>query len=285
MEGAPPLAGGVSGAPAVLAGSSDVVTSRHRIHPRSHLPAPQISCDPPHRNPHPVRHPPVRRGPFCPGRLKIMTSRLLYAPNAYAAADPASIVRAYPFALLITHSGADTLATSAPIFFETDDREDVLIGHFARRNPQADALSPGQRALAVFSGPHAYISAAWYRDRPTVPTWNYVSAHVRGRLDPIDDPSQQLAILRRTAQLLERDAPEPWTLEQAPPGRVDFLLPMIRSFRITIERIEGVTKLSQTHGPADRLRVMEHLLASNDDGSHQIARLMAQLGLAAEQKP
>jgi len=213
------------------------------------------------------------------------TQRLLYAPQPYAAADPAAIVRTYPFALLITHPAGEMLASSIPMFFETDDCERTLVGHLARRNPHAESLGAGQRALAVFSGPHAYISAAWYRDRPTVPTWNYVSAHVRGRLEPIDDPAQQLAILRRTAEVMERNAPEPWRLEDAPPGRVDFLLPMIRSFRITVERIEGVTKLNQTHGPGDRLRVIERLLAGDDEGGRQIARLMAQLGLAPEQKP
>jgi transcriptional regulator len=212
------------------------------------------------------------------------TQRLLYAPNAYAASDPHAIARAHPFALLVTHDGAETYATSAPIFYVADDREDVMVGHMARRNPHAAALSAGQKALAVFSGPHAYISAAWYRDRPTVPTWNYLAAHVRGRLDPIDDPGEQLSILRRTAEIMERGAAAPWTLDQAPPGRVDFLLPMIRSFRITVERVEGVTKLNQTHGPADRLRVMEQLLAGDDPGGREIARLMAQLGLTPEQK-
>jgi transcriptional regulator len=213
-----------------------------------------------------------------------MTQRLLYAPNAYAAADPLAIARAHPFALLVTHDGAETYATSAPIFFVADDRTDVMVGHMARRNPHAATLSAGQKALAVFSGPHAYISAAWYRDRPTVPTWNYLAAHVRGRLEPIDDAEAQLEILKRTAEVMERGAVEPWTLEQAPPGRVAFLLPMIRSFRITIERAEGVVKLNQTHGPADRLRVMEQLLAGADAGGHAIARLMAQLGLMPEQK-
>lgn len=212
------------------------------------------------------------------------TQRLLYAPNAYAASDPHAIARAHPFALLVTHDGAETYATSAPIFFVADDRDDIMVGHMARRNPHAAALSAGQKALAIFSGPHAYISAAWYRDRPTVPTWNYLAAHVRGRLDPIDDAEEQLRILRRTAEVMERDAAAPWTLEQAPPGRVDVLLPMIRSFRITVERVEGVSKLNQTHGPADRLRVMEQLLAKDDPGAHEIARLMAQLGLAPEQK-
>jgi transcriptional regulator len=213
-----------------------------------------------------------------------MTQRYLYAPSAYAAARPAEIVRAYPFALLVTQCAGEMLATSTPIFFETDDSEAVMVGHMARRNLHAESLTADKKALAVFAGPHAYISAAWYRDRPTVPTWNYLSAHVRGRLEPIDDPAQQLAILRRTAEVMERGAAKPWTLEQAPAGRVEQLLPHIRSFRITVERIEGATKLNQTHGPADRLRVMTELLGQNDTGSHEIARLMAALGLEPELK-
>lgn len=201
-------------------------------------------------------------------------ARLLYAPDAYAASDPAAIVQQYPFALLITTGSAGILATSTPMFFESDEDRGALVGHMARRNPQAASLAAGQSALAVFSGPHAYISASWYRARPTVPTWNYLSAHVRGVLEPIDDDQRQLAILRRTAAVLERDSAQPWSLDQAPAGRVEFLLPQIRSFRITIERIEGVTKLNQTHPASDRLRVIEQLLERGDGDSTEIARLM-----------
>jgi transcriptional regulator len=207
------------------------------------------------------------------------TERLLFAPEAYAAEDPVAIVRRYPFAQLVTPGPSDLLATAIPLFFENDDDTTTMVGHLARRNLHASALQAGQRALAIFAGPHAYISSRWYRDRPTVPTWNYVSAHVRGTIEPIDEEAAQRAILRLTARILESDVPAPWTLEQAPAGRVEQLMPKIRSLRLRVERIEGVTKLSQTHPPADRMRVIERLLERNDEGSHEIARWMAGLGI------
>ncbi|HEV8329919.1 MAG TPA: FMN-binding negative transcriptional regulator [Steroidobacteraceae bacterium] len=205
--------------------------------------------------------------------------RLLFAPDAYAAADPVAIVRRYPFAQFISAGPTDLLATAIPLFFERDGDTATMVGHLARRNLHASALQSGQRALAIFAGPHAYISSRWYQDRPTVPTWNYVTAHVRGTIEPIDDEAAQRAILRLTARMMESDTPTPWTLEQAPPGRVDELMPRIRSLRLRVERIEGVTKLSQTHPPGDRVRVMQHLLERNDEGSHEIARWMAGLGI------
>lgn len=229
------------------------------------------------------RRPPVWQFPAvqapCDPVQAMTTERLLFAPDAYVAKDPAAIVRLYPFAQLVTMGPTDLLATSIPLFFENEGDTRTMVGHMARRNPHASALQAGQRALAIFAGPHAYISSRWYKDRPTVPTWNYVTAHVRGTIEPIDDDAAQLEILRLTARLLEQDARTPWTLEQAPPGRVDALLPGIRSLRLHVERIEGVTKLSQTHPPGDRVRVIEGLLGRNDSGSHEIARWMAALGI------
>lgn len=203
----------------------------------------------------------------------------LFAPRPYAAERPAEIVDAYPFALLATPAAFGVHATSTAIFFERDGEHDALVGHMAKRNPHAQALEAGQPALAVFWGPHAYVSARWYAAKPEVPTWNYVQAHVRGVLEPIDDLEGQRAVLARTAQVLERKGERPWTLDQAPEGRVDFLLPFIRSFRIRIEKIEGATKLSQGHPAEDRVRVIEGLLAEGEAGAAEIARLMAGLGI------
>ncbi|HEY5760513.1 MAG TPA: FMN-binding negative transcriptional regulator [Steroidobacter sp.] len=203
--------------------------------------------------------------------------RTMYSPSAFAAADPVSIVRKYPFAHLITTTSDETYATPTPIFFETDDTIATLVGHMTRINPQAQSLQTGQRILAIFPGPHTYISASWYKTLLTVPTWDYVSAQIRGRLEVIDDDEGQIKVLRRVAEVLERDNEHPWTLEQAPPGKVQQLLPRIRSFRITLERIEGVTKLNQTHPPSDRMLIIQQLLARQDSDSREIARLMAHL--------
>ena len=62
----------------------------------------------------------------------------------------------------------------------------VLSAHLAAGNPQC-ALLDGGTALAVFGGPHAYISPAWYRTQPAVPTWDYAAVHVHGTLEPVDE--------------------------------------------------------------------------------------------------
>lgn len=204
-------------------------------------------------------------------------ARVQYAPSAFAASDPAAIVDDYPFAQLITAASGEIYATPTPLFFETDDSRATLVGHLTRINPQARVLHSGQPVLAVFSGPHAYISASWYQTLRTVPTWDYIAAQVRGRIELIDDDEGQIKVLRRVAQVLERKNDPPWTLDQAPPGKVQQLLPRIRSFRITVERIEGVTKLNQTHPLSDRMLIIQELLARQDPDSREIARLMAQL--------
>lgn len=203
----------------------------------------------------------------------------LFAPKHYAAAEPADIVRRYPFGLFITAHTGNVYATSTPMYFETDKTQNILVGHMARRNAHAQVLESEQKFLAVFSGPNAYISGAWYVDVPEVPTWNYVAAHVRGVISPIDDDDAQLAILQRIGEIQEKDSADAWTLSRAPEGRVARLLPYIRSFRLAVEQIEGVTKLSQTHPSTDRLRVISHLLSKHDGDSSEIARLMSGLGL------
>jgi transcriptional regulator len=180
----------------------------------------------------------------------------LFRAEPYIAADPAGIVRDYPFATLIL---PDMSATTTAIVFETDDSAKTLVGHMAGRNPQVKGMKTGDKALAIFAGPHAYISPRWYVEKPEVPTWNYVAAHVRGTLEMIEDDIGQTEVLRRTIEVSERDFEEPWTIDMAPEGRVTFLLPKIRSFRLHIDTIEGTTKLNQTHPVGDRRRIVEGL--------------------------
>jgi len=182
----------------------------------------------------------------------------LFRAESYIAADPAAIVRDYPFATLIL---PDTSATTTAIVFETANSMKTLIGHMDGRNPQAKTMQTGDKALAIFFGPHAYISPRWYIEKPEVPTWNYVAAHVRGTLEVIEDDAGQIEVLRRTIEIAESGFDEPWTLDMAPEGRVAFLLPKIRSFRIHIDSIEGTTKLSQTHPENDRQRIIDGLKA------------------------
>src|SRR5579885_680130 len=199
----------------------------------------------------------------------------LFVPSYYQADDPAAIVRAHPFALLVSASGG-IWATAIPIFFENENTTATMVGHMARRNPHAGCLRDGEPVLAVFSGPHAYVSPRWYVEMPEVPTWNYVLAHVRGTIHPVDDEAGQMAVLRRAVTILEAGAEAPWTLDQLS-ARVAELLSRIRSSRIRVERIEGAAKLSQRHPASDRARVVTQLASKGDGNSAEIAALMRAL--------
>lgn len=181
-----------------------------------------------------------------------------YTTGPYGAPDAVALVRSYPFATIVSKQ---LHVTATPILFEHDDSQDTLVGHMHRANSHAASLEQGDPVLAICSGPHAYISPRWYFERPSVPTWNYVMAIVRGTIEPIDDDAGQLEVLRRSAEILEANAETPWQLEHAPDGWVAMLMPRIRSFRIHVESIEGITKLSQAQPMGDRVRVIAGLEA------------------------
>ncbi|MCG8503507.1 MAG: FMN-binding negative transcriptional regulator [Sphingomonadales bacterium] len=200
----------------------------------------------------------------------------MYIPPAYKAPDPRAVVRDHPFATLFSAKGPELFATATPIHFETDDAAEMrLVGHMAGANPHAASISEGDPVLAVFSGPHAYISASWYVDYPTVPTWDYVAAQAEGTIHPVDDDAGRLAILDRTIRLAEAGNPTPWTREQAPAGKVDALLAHIRAFRIHITELSAATKLSQTHPAGDRARIVTGLRDRDAPGDQDVADLIA----------
>ncbi|HAE94030.1 MAG TPA: FMN-binding negative transcriptional regulator [Hyphomonas atlantica] len=202
----------------------------------------------------------------------------MYIPKAYRSDDPASIIDRFPFGQLVTSHEGFPYATAVPMYLDVQpDGTTQLVGHLARHNPHAGTLAKGQPALAIFTGPNAYISASWYEERPTVPTWNYIAAQVRGVLTPVDDDDEQLSIMRTTIRRSETDSSSNWMMEHAPDGKVETLLPHIRSFRIAISQMDAVTKLSQTHPVGDQTRVADALEARGKVADLEIARYMRDL--------
>lgn len=207
----------------------------------------------------------------------------MYVPAHYAAPDARALIRQYPFANVVTVTDAEAFATSTPLVFETDAQDETrLLGHVALRNPHAEQLTRAQPVLAIFNGPDAYISPRWYVEKPEVPTWNYLAVQLRGKLQPILDIEDTQAVLVRLTAVMERGAERPWRLEDATPGRIDYLLPKIRAFRITIDSLDAAAKLSQSHPPTDRLRVIRGLLSESDASGRELARIMAENISAAE---
>jgi transcriptional regulator len=182
------------------------------------------------------------------------------------------IVR-HSFGLLISQFDGQPFASHLPLLLDrTSGTHGELIGHMARANPQWQQAG-GTTVLAVFSGPHAYISPSWYEAENVVPTWNYAAVHAYGVFEAIHDPLALTAIVRAYVEHYERGMPAPWSLSGSP-HFVERLVEQIVGFRIPIERLEGKWKLSQNHPRERREKVIAALKRQEGEESLAIAALM-----------
>jgi transcriptional regulator len=183
--------------------------------------------------------------------------RSIYLPRAFEAPDLADLhdlIDAHSFGMLIA-PGEDGVPMIAhlPFLLERDSGpHGTLLAHVARANPIRRALDGSTPVLAVFRGPHGYISPGWYASRDDVPTWNYAVVHAHGAPRAIEDHDALLALLARLSDVNERGQPEPWSVAELSPEKGAALLPAIVGFSMEITRIEAKLKLSQNRRPEDR---------------------------------
>ncbi|HZT89895.1 MAG TPA: FMN-binding negative transcriptional regulator [Stellaceae bacterium] len=202
---------------------------------------------------------------------------MVYLPPPFTESRPeilAAHIERYNFGLLVTQGAAGLIASHIPFLVERRGDRLCLQGHLARANPQLADLAADGEALAIFSGPHAYISPGWYGAAPAVPTWNYVDVHAYGDARAVDDPDWLRALLRRLSERHEAGEAKPWRMQDLPEPYLDGMLRGIGGFEIRVSRLEGKFKLSQNRPAADRPRIVAALEARADADSHGVARLM-----------
>jgi transcriptional regulator len=204
----------------------------------------------------------------------------VYIPPAFdasAAARCHALIDAYSFGTLVTVDESNApFATHLPFVLETERGPlGTLLGHVARPNPQWRHFQTGRPALAIFQGPHAYVSPRWYEAHPSVPTWNYVTVHAYGTPVLVEEPARVRALLARLVHLHEQDRPDAWSLATLPEEYATGMMRGIVAFEIPITRLEGKAKLSQNRSAADQARVREALAGSGDPLAAAVAELMA----------
>ena len=202
----------------------------------------------------------------------------MYTPAHFAEADVGRLhaaIQAYSFATLVSQHDGELTASHLPLLLKREGgtgQLGTLVGHMAKANCQWEQ-GAGQEVLAIFSGPHTYISPTWYQDEKTVPTWNYVTVHAYGRLELVKDSQEKLDILRQTVHVYERNMPVPWTVPE-PSEFLARLVDQIVAFQIPLGRLEGKWKLNQNHPLARRQRVIAALRSRPDEASQEIAGMM-----------
>lgn len=215
----------------------------------------------------------------------------MYTPTYFseADADGLRVIREAPFALLISKDADDGATTThLPIILDPDTSTDapVLLGHIARANPHCKALSDGMSVLAVFTGPNAYISPNWYPSKhtgaQTVPTWNYLAAHVSGRIKALPDLADKRRCVSKLSERFECEGPRAWRLDDEPEDFIRKMLRGIYAFRIVVDAIQTKAKLSQNRSQLDRAGVMNGLKATQRASDLALAKAMLARGLDKE---
>jgi transcriptional regulator len=202
---------------------------------------------------------------------------MVYLPPAFTETRPEVLlehIERYNFGLLVSHGSAGMVASHLPFLVERAGDGLHLHGHLARANPQVTDLARGGEVLAVFHGPHAYISPNWYASGPAVPTWNYADVHAYGTVRLVDDRDWLQAMLRRLSVRHENRNPVPWRMQELPDNYLANMVKGIVGFDIAVTRLEGKYKLSQNRPSADRPRVITALEAQGDAEAKAVARLM-----------
>lgn len=191
----------------------------------------------------------------------------LYIPPLFRVEDRralAAFIADHAFGTLVTSGPAGLMASHIPFLVDEGAGGSLrLLGHFARANPHWKALEEAQHALAIFEGPHAYVSPTWYEHHPAVPTWNYSVVHARGKARLTDDAGLR-DIVARLSATYEAGNAKPWRIEDQPAEFIGGLLKTIVGFAIEVAEIEGKFKLSQNRPGNDAERTAAALEARGD---------------------
>jgi transcriptional regulator len=183
-------------------------------------------------------------------------------------------MRQNSFATIVSAAPDGLIATHLPLLLDASQGTyGTLIGHVARENPHWRAFDGETETLAIFQGPHAYISPSWYTSPYAVPTWNYVAVHAYGRPRLVEDDAKLYDIVAKLVETFERQFDYAWDLA----ARRDYaekLLKNIVGFELPIARLEGKRKLSQNRSRADQEGVIAGLEGIGDPLGVALAETM-----------
>ena len=203
----------------------------------------------------------------------------MYLPTAFRVHDRATILafmRHYNFATLVSYHAGQLHATHLPLTLEEQgngpDAPIILRGHLARANPQAEVLEAGGEHLAIFQGPHAYVSAGHYASIENVPTWNYTAVHASVTVRILPARADKLSALHGLVAATEPAYQAQW--DSLPDRYRDGMLNGIVAFEAHVAGLEAKFKLSQNRSHADQERVAAGLAGSVDPVAAATGRLM-----------
>lgn len=190
-----------------------------------------------------------------------------------------ALMRAKPFATLVSGSSAGLYASHLPTVLKNEGTYGVIECHLARPNPHCKDLADGNETLMIFQGPQGYITPNWYPSKAqhgkAVPTWNFAVVHAYGRLEVMKDKDWLLQHVTELTAQQESNEAKPWTPSDAPNNYIEVMLRGIVGFRFAITRLEGKWKMSQNRDMQDQAGVVEGLGKRANGDDLEIAKIVS----------
>jgi transcriptional regulator len=205
----------------------------------------------------------------------------MYIPAHFTETDPviiARLIRDNGFATLVSGAGEVLTATHLPMTHHPEvGAHGVLRGHVARANPHWRSFETGGPALAIFSGPHGFVSPRWYQPGNSVPTWLYEVVHVYGTARTLEGETALHPLL----ESLRAQYDQTWSMAGLSADYLERMTRAVVGIEIAITRIEAKRKLNQNRSAADIAGVVAALEASGSDNDRALAAAMRQAAPAA----
>lgn len=184
------------------------------------------------------------------------------------------LVRENPWVTMVSNTDNGLVASHYPVILDESSDELVLLSHVGRPDEQLHELG-AHELLMIVQGPHGYISPGWYDDKPAVPTWNFVVAHLYGTPELLSD-EENLGVLAALVDHFEDRMPEPRRMNGTPENAqyASRIVGGTVGFRLKVTRMVAKSKLSQNR-PAETVdRIIDELEGNGPYASPALAREM-----------
>ena len=204
----------------------------------------------------------------------------MYLPKHFSVDDPAilaQLISEYPLATIVSTLDGHLEINHLPLMLSDDGSK--LYGHIAKMNPLVKVAGSSNTVVtAVFNGPNAYVTPAWYPSKQesgkVVPTWNYAAVHAEGSIKLIDDPQWIRSHVSQMTDIHEPTYQSNWKLSDAPEDYVKSMLNAIIGIEIDIKSLVGKFKLSQNRPEQDYAAVVEQLRQSPKEALQEMLQYM-----------
>jgi len=199
----------------------------------------------------------------------------MYIPDLYKNKNQEAItafLKENSFGVLINQTNGKLWATHIPLELSINlEGKTILEGHISKENPQWQGFAENDQILAIFSGPHSYISPSWY-DHENVPTWNYIAVHVYGKIKIIEGETV-IESLKRLVDKYEQNSENPVRIEDLS-EKTMMQSRGIVAFEIEIEEIQAQQKMSQNRDAKNYQNIISELEKTNTNQSIAVANEM-----------